>query len=159
MLGQFLRCDAGNRCVYAIYAAALSTIVFIWRLYEFWDDRRGKIIVSLGVRSQVPVYYNNTLGQWEEIFVITAVNRGKEKRMIERPGGEVDRTTEKSKYLSLLNMEDKTKYPLALEPGQKFEYTMPFHPISELKITVTKKIRAIVQDTHGETYRSKWYKL
>lgn len=144
----------------SLYAALISTIVFIWRIYEFVDDKRGKLKVSLKRQSQAIVDQNNSIGQWQEFLVATVVNVGKYKRQIERPGVKIDAKIDGKNSFSFITFDDRTKFPLLLEPGEKFNYLMPIKGIDcEFKNKGASKIKSVVHDTHGKTYTSKWFRL
>ncbi len=100
------------------------------------------------------------MGQWEQYVVATIVNVGKYKRKIERPGVRIDSKINGKRDFSFITLDDRTVFPLFLEPGEKYEYLMPREGIDqEFKDKGASKLRSIVRDTHGKTYKSNWFKL
>ena len=49
----------------SVYAATISTIVFVWRLYEFYYDRIGKLNVTINISSRTNVYNTGKIGNTE----------------------------------------------------------------------------------------------
>ena len=141
----------------AIYAAIISTIVFIWRLYEFYYDRRGKFTVEIKNINRTPVI-NFKVGESVNYLVIKITNVGKNKRFIEEPRFESN--SKQKKHFNLLKLDKKENYPIALEPGEIHEYSVEFeylkNELSEFDIT---KIKALIQDTQKNTYKSNWFIL
>lgn len=44
----------------SLYAALISTMVFLWRIYEFYIERRGNLIISLKENTVgKPIIINN----------------------------------------------------------------------------------------------------
>jgi hypothetical protein len=144
----------------SIYAAIVSTVVFFWRLYEFYDDKKGKIKVSLAISNELPLYRNNTLGEWATYLVATVTNVGKYKRMIERPQIKVDLKIKGKDVFSIINFDDQANFPITLEPGQKYEYKMPIATVNDsFRAVGVTKVRSIVRDTHSKSYLSKWFAI
>jgi hypothetical protein len=144
----------------SIYAAVISTVVFAWRLYEFYYDRIGKLNVSVKTTFRTNVYGDGNIGNTESFLVVSIVNIGKNKRFIEQPRFQSNANYEENKYLNLVRTDIIKTYPICLEPGEKFDYDLPYDKIGEdLKKAGVKKIKARVYDTHGKVYRSKWFEL
>jgi hypothetical protein len=144
----------------SIYAAVISTIVFAWRLYEFYYDRVGKLNVSVRTAFRTNVYQTGDLGKTESFLIVYIVNIGKNKRFIEQPRFQSNTNFEGQKYLNLVRTDVIKTYPICLEPGEKFEYDLPYDKLKEdLKKAGVTKIKGRVYDTHGKVYRSKWFKL
>jgi len=59
----------------AIYAAIVSTLVFLWRIFEFLYDRYPKIKIDVGQFIEDNNHY----------CIIQITNHSKEKRFVERP--------------------------------------------------------------------------
>lgn len=149
-----------SKLILSIYAAVISTIVFLWRLYEFFDDKKGKIRVTLNISNEIPVFQNNKLGDWQAFLVATVTNVGKHKRLIERPHVKIDKTIDGKDVYSVINFNDKTNFPFSLEPGQKYDYKMPMEAINNnFKNIGVKMIAAIIKDTHGKAYKSKQFNI
>lgn len=144
----------------SIYAAVISTIVFLWRLYEFYDDRRGKIKPTLEIFTEIPVYQNNSLGDASAFLVATIVNIGKYKRLIERPNIQINSTLDGKNTFKVIDFDEQTSFPRSLEPGEKYDYKMSLEAIKEkFKSIKVTSVRAIIKDTHISRYKSKWFKI
>lgn len=145
------------KLILSIYAGLLSTFVFLWRLYEFFDDKRGKIKVRLNLNHQALVYGNKTLGELEAFYVATITNVGKYRRHMEKPAFITNIPVDNQNYFSIINFEAELPYPYSLEPGQKFEYKIPAESIiSRIKPKGVTRIKIVVFDTYGKSYKSNW---
>ena len=143
----------------SIYAAIISTVVFAWRLYEFYYDRRGKLKVTNMYVTQIPVY-NGTCGDSKSYLLTTIINRGKSRRLIEKPRYQSNIKINGENLYDVLDVNIKEKYPVAIEPGEKHEYKVPFESIDEYLIKQSvQKIKTLIIDTYGKTYRSNWFVL
>ena len=141
----------------SVYAAIISTIVFIWRLYEFYYDRRGKFTVELKKIHRTPVI-NYKVGDSVAFLVIKITNVGKNKRFIDEPTFESD--SKLKKHFNLLNFNKKENYPIALEPGEIHEYSVEFEDLkNDLSKSNIKKIKALIFDTQKNKYKSNWLNL
>lgn len=144
----------------SIYAAVISTVVFAWRLYEFYYDRIGKLNVSVKSTFRTNVYSNGSVGNPESFLIVSVVNIGKNKRFIEQPRFQSNVNFEGQKYLNLVRTDVIKNYPICLEPGERFEYDLPYSKIvKDLKKAGVRKIKARIYDTHGKVYLSKWFEL
>jgi hypothetical protein len=144
----------------SIYAAVISTVVFAWRLYEFYYDRIGKLDVNIKYTFRTIVYGNGNIGEMESFLIISVVNIGKNKRFIEQPRFQINANFEGKKYMNLARTDIIKTYPVCLEPGEKFEYDLPYKEFKDdLQRAGVRRIKARVYDTHGKVYCSKWFKL
>ena len=147
----------------AIYAAAISTFVFIWKLIERYNEIRGRIQIDSKIMTQTIVNYDRTLGDSQVVLTFKIINKGHQPRYVERPGLETNRETERGKYLQPINLEDKTTYPIILNAGQVFETSVDLTDIRQtfanMDLRKAKRIRAYCKDTFGKTYKSKWMSL
>ncbi len=144
----------------SIYAAVISTIVFFWRLYEFYLDRRGKLKIITSCVSQLPIYGGNNVGEFEDFLVVTITNFSKNKRQIEIPRFKGDIKINGKQHFNFLDLNTKENYPIALDPGDKHLYKVHYNVIkTDLKNHGITKIKAIVIDTYGKKYYSEWYKI
>lgn len=144
----------------SIYAAVISTIVFFWRLYEFYIDRRGKLKIIISCVSQLPIYANKNVGEFEDFLVVTITNFSKNKRQIEIPRFKGDKKVNEKQHFNFIDFNAKEQYPIALDPGDKHLYKVNYNVIkTDLKNSGIIKIKAIVIDTYGKTYYSKWFKI
>ena len=144
----------------SIYASVISTVVFVWRLYEFYYDRIGRLNVEIKTSSKFNLSIQVENSKSELFLIVSIVNIGKNKRFVEHPRFQSNLNFEGKKYLNLVRKDVVQKYPICLEPGQKFEYDLPYHEIENtLKNAGVSKIKARVYDTHGKVYYSKWFKI
>lgn len=144
----------------SIYAAIVSTIVFFWRLYEFYLDRRGKLKISNSYITQLPIYSNQNIGNDEIFFVVTITNLSKNKRQIEVPRFKLDTKINGKEYFNFLDFNTKEKFPKALEPRDKYTYKVNFEVIEQnLKKSGISEIKTIIIDTYGKKYYSKWFEI
>lgn len=154
-----IKFEIDAKLIVAIYAAIVSTVVFIWRLYEYYDEKKGKIAISLKRSSQALVYANNQVGDWEQFVVATIVNRGKHKRQIERSMVKVSPLVDGQDTLSVI-VFNSPNFPLGLDPGEKFEYKIPTEALDEnLKSKGVRRVKCRVDDTHGSSYYSTWFNI
>ncbi|OYX82294.1 MAG: hypothetical protein B7Y83_15250 [Flavobacteriales bacterium 32-34-25] len=144
----------------SIYAAIISTIVFFWRLYEFYLDRRGKLKISNSYITQLPIDSNQKIGNDVTFFVVTIINLSKNKRQIEIPRFKLDTKINGKEYFNFLDFNTTEKFPKALEPGDKFLYKVNSKAIDEnFRKTGVSEIKTIIIDTYGKKYYSDWFKL
>ena len=55
----------------SIYAAVVSTIVFTWRLYEFYYDRIGKLNITVKSTFRIKVYNNGEFEETESFLIVS----------------------------------------------------------------------------------------
>lgn len=152
--------DIDGKLIVSIYAAVVSTAVALWRVYEFWDDKRGKIKVHLNTSTIFPVYQNRSLGDASFVYDITIINRSKHKRHIENPGFVIDKSNNGKKELWVADFNSTTNFPYSIESGEKYNHKWPYDGIrSEALNAGATKFRVIVRDTHGKKYLSNWVNI
>lgn len=147
------------KLIVSLYAATISTIVLIWRLYEFYYDRRGKLNVKIKRNTKIPVSAGLHFGDSQMYLTTTIINVGKTKRLIEQPGFMADKKVDNQKYFNFLSFTNVIKYPISLDSGEKFEYEVTIDVIEDLKKKGITKIKAFIRDTHGKSYYSKWFEI
>ncbi len=148
------------KLIISIYAAIVSTIVFFWRVYEFYDNRKGKLKVGLNIGSEVLYQGSTKATDWQQYLYANIVNVSTHKRQIKRPAIEADREVNGRKISIIVSAEVTTNFPLPLEPGDIHSYKMPMDAIEKEYIkNGVKKLRAVVTDTHGRSYKSNWLEL
>jgi len=129
----------------SIYAAIVSTLVFLWRIFEFIYERIPRIKIELG---QI-IEGNN------HFSLVQITNHSKEKRFIEMPVF-VDKKVFKDNGSTFGHVGDKT-FPLGIDAGERIEFKIPYSFLTEFKNKYKlKKVKAIVEDTLGKKYKSKW---
>jgi hypothetical protein len=144
----------------SIYAAVTSTIVFLWRLYEFYLDRRGKLKISNSYITQFPLCENKNIGKGEVVFVVTITNFSKNKRQIEIPRFKLNTKIDGKGYFNFVDFNATEKFPRTLEPGDKYSYKINSKVIkSKFKKTGVSEIKTMIIDTYGKKYYSKWFKV
>ncbi|WP_343486035.1 hypothetical protein [Allomuricauda sp. d1] len=147
------------KLIVAIYAAIVSTIVFIWRLYEFYADRKSKFNIKINRVTKIPVSANYKLAESQTFLTTTIVNVGTPKRHIEQPIFKANKKVDGQKYFNFLSFDNVIKYPITLDSGEKFVYDVSDDVSVDLKTKGILKIKAIIKDTHGKNYESKWFKI
>ncbi len=147
------------KLIVSIYAAVISTVVFFWRLYEFYSDRKSKLNIKIRQNTKIPVSNNLKFGESQMYLTTTIINIGKPKRMIEQPIFMSNKKVDNQKYFNFLSFDNVIKYPIALDSGEKFEYEVTNDVIEDLKVKGITKIKAVVRDTHGKSHYSKWYEI
>lgn len=145
--------------IVSIYAAIISTFVLIWRLYEFYYDRRGKLMVTIKRNTKVAYMGNSKSGDAQIYLTTTIINVGKTKRFIEQPSFISNVKIDKKEHFNFLSLTNIIKYPIALDCGEKFEYEVPYEAIEELKDRGIQKMKSIIRDTHGKRHYSSWFKI
>ena len=143
----------------SLYAAAISTIVLVWRLYEFYYDRRGKLSVKIKRNTKIPVSTNLKFGESQMFLTTTIINVGTTKRFIESPSFISNVKVNNQKHFNFLSFTNVVKYPFSLDSGEKFEYEVTIDVIEDLKEKGVTKIKAIIRDTQGKCHYSKWFKI
>lgn len=147
------------KLIVSIYAAIISTFVLIWRLYEFYYDRRGKFTVKIKRNTKYTYIGNSISGNAQMYLTTTIINVGKTKRLIEQPSFISNVKIDNKEHFNFLSLTNIIKYPIALDCGEKFEYEVPYETIEELKEKDILKIKAIIRDTHGKSHYSSWFKI
>lgn len=141
----------------SIYAATISTFVFIWRIYEFYHDRIGKLNIKIKQNTKIPVSANFKFGESQMYLTTTIINIGKTKRLIEQPSFVSNIKIDNKVHFNFISFTNVNKYPIALESGEKYEYEVTNDVIEELKTKGVSKIKAVIRDTHGKSHYSKWF--
>jgi len=147
------------KLIVSIYAAIISTIVLIWRLYEFYYDRRGKFTVKIKRNTKFTYIGISLAGDGQNYLTTVITNVGKTKRLIEQPSFIGNVKVEKKEHINFLSFTNIIKYPMTLDSGEKFEYDVPYETIDELKEKGITKVKAIIRDTHGKSHYSSWFKI
>jgi hypothetical protein len=143
--------------VISIYAAVISTFVFIWQIYEFYHDRKGKIRIKvIDVGFPLAEYYDESDTSHEVISLIT--NVGSQTRHIKSPYFNV-RPAMVLKEHSQILLNGSYNGPIELQPGQEVTYRIPMPLLVKYRKAGVRKIRVEVGDTHKKLYKSKWVRL
>ncbi len=149
-----------NELFLSIYASILSTIIFFWRMYEFYYEKNGNLKLKIEEKKQALVYSNYEISEFEIIFMVYIINRGLRSRVIDKPKIQLDQPIEGKKFLTIIDLESQITFPYQLEPGQKLEYPIPKDELRlKMKDTNVTKFKVVVSDTLDKSYCSKWIKL
>lgn len=138
--------------IIAIYAAIVSTIALAWRIYEFYFDKKGKLKIGY------EFYPNFLIGdcKFTAIYEFTIVNIATRKRIINSVCHEYN-TLKGGLYSPIYQ---HLKCPVALEFGENTKYEIDYADFDNLmEESKATKIRIIVTDSVGKTYKSKWVKV
>lgn len=144
--------------IISIYAAAVSTFVAFWRIFEYFNDRNAKVQVSFVIS------YENFPKENKEldlimIYCIYIINKGRTRIFIELPNLFIN-IKFKGSYLTLNSSLSTSVFPLSLEPGDKY-----FHEFKGESIELyyyhkdATKVRAEVKDTLGKSFLTEWRKI
>ena len=149
--------------LFVTISAIISTFVLIWRLYEFYYDRRGKFNVKIKRNTKYTYIGNSQSGNSQMYLTTVITNIGKTKRLIEQPSFISNLKIDKKEHFNFLSLTNIIKYPITLDCGEKFEYEVPYEAIEKVKEKVKEKgvlkIKAIIRDTHGKNHYSSWFKI
>ena len=134
--------------------------MFIWRLYEFFDNKKGRFRILYDKSNEAKVYINNSIGEFEAFHSFEIINISTHRRIIRRPSILLDNSKEKNKYLHVLKLDEAEGFPKEVLPGDAIQYKFPAETVDpEMKKREAKKFRLIVYDTTGKKYKSKWIKI
>lgn len=100
--------------IISYYGAVLTTIVFIWQIFQYIDERKGKVFITASIGTMMPVYANRETGEGEQFLNAAITNRGKNIRFINRPGLILDANYENGKFLSLIDFGSRINFPVEL---------------------------------------------
>lgn len=141
-----------------IYAAIISSILLLWELFKYFNDKRSKMFITGGIRDSLPIDGYGRPMEWRKFFFIEVTNRGNYPRFIHKPGFESD-IKDGNKYFSVIDMDDKKKYPYPLSPGEVYSYFFDVEGLDEVKAKGASKIKISVNDTNGKRYYSNWINI
>lgn len=140
----------------AIYAAAIATIVGVVEIFRFVREIRSKLVVKFSIGSQVISYPNGTLGDWTLMLDMNIVNHSLSERFINQPRLQVD---ESKKIFTVINLHNPISYPKKLASGEAFALSYDARTVRETVLNAkAREVRALVTDTLGNKYYSKWVK-
>ena len=144
----------------ALYAAILSTLVAVWNIFVYFRDRMVKIKVEAFIRPEILIGGRNTgAQQWTIHGIVT--NAGKVDRFLEMPNFALV-INGKEQLQSLIDTQDTESFPKSFSPGAQYTVRLPFAQIWTYMQKVNadgNKIRIVVRDTLGKTYKSGWLKF
>jgi hypothetical protein len=148
------------------FAAIISTISLLWNIFNAIISKLANMKVDFTIVQQMIADPKNGLGNPIPYFSILITNIGANKRFIKNPVFYFDKykkgITGKEKRFQVIDVIKTTQYPIELEVGKEFNYTVNIANFLENfkgQLSTKEKIRIEVTDTHGKTYRSKKMKL
>ncbi len=137
----------------AIYAAIVSTIVGLVQIFKYLREVRNKLVVRFFIGSQA-IHYGNTIGEWMPVFTVNVVNHSLTDRFIRQPGIKAKNV---DGPFFMLDIQNPVPYPIKLSPGQEWELHLHHAPVIQKLVEIkSNQIRVIIEDTLGNTYKSKW---
>ena len=82
-------------------------------------------------------------------------NRSKQKKFVERPAFIADKVFKESG--TMFGHVGDLIFPLNIDPGGKIEFKIPYSVLTKHKKEYEiQKVQAIIKDTLGKKYKSKW---
>lgn len=63
------------------------------------------------------------------------------------------------KFVAFSSLNKIQPLPLQLEANQPYDYEIPYAPIPDLKAKGIKRVKALVIDSNGKQYSTKWFGL
>jgi hypothetical protein len=149
--------------VMALYAAIISTAVFVWRLFEWADSKKGKLKIKHFLSAKQLVFGDNSFGQVSSHYVFSITNHGFNKRYISGFLFEADKKLDGDiSTFTLLDILKEYNKIDALEPGQNFKIEFPVLQFGILQLQQQyhiKKFRLEITDSLGKKYHSNWARL
>ncbi len=145
-----------NNNFLAYYGAFVSTIVFLWKLYDEWKNRRGNLKIETNFTTQFIVLANGTYSDEEKMLTIKITNFGRSNRHIHKPTFITNSKEKKSKYLELTDLNSKIIYPKELKSGEIHIVRFPTKSF-EKENDKFNKLKINVNDTFKKSYQSKWF--
>jgi len=147
------------RNIATIYAAMVATIALCWNIFDAIRKNRGKIKLSwqYGIMMK-PFSISGDAGEQIPIINLTITNLSLNKRYIQKPRIVPSRKVNGFPELVVLQLDDKTNYPYALEPGAQFERNYQIRDLFACdlgKLCDSDKFWFIITDTMGKRYKSK----
>lgn len=140
----------------AIYAAVVATAVALMNFQKYRRDIKNKLAVKFFIQSRA-YNYTTHIGEWFQMFAIEVVNHSIATKYITQPAFQVDN---KSGLFTAIKIVEPVTYPVKLESGQVWTLALDFDPIMQtLKEAKSKKVRVIITDTLGKSFKSKWIKV
>jgi len=148
------------KIITAVYAAIVSTFVAIWRIYEYIDDRKGRITIKLitGSNTAITEFWDDE----DKEFHITALitNVGKKSRYLKTPYFIVLPRMSIPEHSELLKSQAaKRTPPTQILPGEEIQYDIPMWLLVKYRQMGAQKMQVQVFDTHRKLYKSEWRKL
>ncbi|MDP2159077.1 MAG: hypothetical protein Q8K02_01230 [Flavobacterium sp.] len=149
-----------------IYAAVVSTVVLLWRIFEFRYDRRVKIKFQLS-RSKMPYskyeeFEDGTflgLNTTYSVVKFRIVNLGNKERFLNDINiiYRKDDTNENSS--GYIDISKFIEFPKLIKPGEEIVFKVNLNHNIISTLYQPKKIISQVYDTHSRIYESNWLEI
>jgi hypothetical protein len=139
----------------AIYGSVVATFTAIWRIFEFWHDRRGRIKIEFSKIMKAPVNVTFDVLQPQAFLKIVIVNKGKNKRVIRRPEFEIDKEYQGTNKIYYQDFYKASKFPQSLDSMQESVIELEAKPLLEIaRLGGANQITVVISDTVGKVYKS-----
>lgn len=158
IITPLLNIEWDYKLIVSLYAAIISTFVFFWKLYEFYHNNKGKLVVKTSIITQIITGTNNSPRQESKFLKISITNTGNNSRLINKPLILTDLKGD-DKFMSTFTINKIQNYPIKLNFGEVHDDYIGIDAIEQLKKLGAKKYKGYVSDTLNKKYQSKWYKL
>lgn len=149
--------------VLSVYATLIATSVLFWNIYTYLNDRKARLEVNQQKIYQYAVNGQGGISQSHiEVLKVSITNKGKSERYIEKPLFEINgQNTQYNRFTTLTKVDINTTYPMTIKPGERKEYNVALESIKDemIKAKGATKVKAIIKDTHGKQFASKWLKI
>lgn len=141
----------------SLCALGVSIFTLAWRVYEWLDDKRGRITLEPCVVPKVPVTYGYYHGNLTMPIIVLITNKSKKPRYIKHPSVITDPQFDEIGLPG--RVFNLGVYPLLLQPGEEHRFNVDIEELVLAKNKGAKKVMINVSDTHGKGYHSKWHTL
>ena len=144
----------------AVYAALMSTFVFLWNVRESLKKQKGNLKVSADYyMSFIADGFGNEIGGTHAIIRIKITNIGISKRFIECPAVEFKKGVCGVKIFKYAKMAELEQFPLEIDTGDIYETEIELRSLvnnftGEFEIKNNDRFKILVSDTLGKEYRS-----
>lgn len=140
----------------SIYATIVSTTVGFVEVFRVVRETRSKLVVDLSIFDEQSIDDDDNVTS-QTIIRVNIVNHSTSDRVITmQPWLNLD--TSGSRFAPPTEVQDP--FPKRLLPGDACEFLYNFRSIQAwAKNSAASKLRATVDDTYANHYRSKWVKI
>jgi len=139
--------------IYDHYAGILATVVFIWQLIQYRNDRIGRLKVTATIGTQLPIYGNGKTGDYQKTIFITVTNRGNDIRIINRCDLNLN-IHSKNQVFTLIDFDKQNDLPKSLSRGDTYQKSYPYSVLDDVTEKKFEKVRFVVCDTLNKRYYS-----
>ncbi len=160
--------------IISIYAAIISTLVLLWRIYEFYSGIKGKISIFINemqvgnpisietipdTAKIIPDDLTDYDYDFHDVVEIEILNNGRNKRAIEFPEVLLRqvKNNRRERYFNPSTMAKN--YPFQLEPGESYKIVIPLNHLKDWDPNYALEIRCKIIDTYKKVYKTNWIKI